>query len=243
MAEVDLNELERYLRIFQENPDSRVFAPLADLYRRLGKLEEAEEICREGIRRHPYYAGGRVALAHILLDKGRLVEALSEADSVVTYYPDNLLARKILIRVLGGQNELERARREFEALRHLAPMVANDPEVERALHGPSDRVQFPETPSHSVANYQISTLQNSYEETAVGREQSLTGREQSLTGRDASIGAPPISPRNPTASQPRMPEWTQHHSQDLSPAVARSHRLATLLRKKLILDSLIQSMS
>ncbi len=217
MAEVDLNELERYLRIFQENPDSRVFAPLADLYRRLGKLEEAEEICREGIRRHPYYAGGRVALAHILLDKGRLTEAYAEADAVVTYYPDNLLARKILIRVLGGQNELDRARREFEALRHLAPMVANDPEVEQALQGPSDRLRFPTTPSKSVANYVVTELQS------------------------------PLKP-SPFAQQtivdltPKMPEWTQKQSQDLSPAVARSHRLVGLLRKKLILDSLIQSL-
>lgn len=139
MAEVDLAELERYLRIFQENPDSRVFAPLADLYRRLGKLNEAEEICREGIRRHPYYAGGRVALAHILLDAGSLEEALSESDSVVTYYPDNLLARKILIRVLGALNESDRAKREFEALKHLAPVVASDPELEKAVQG---RVQL-----------------------------------------------------------------------------------------------------
>lgn len=136
-SNVDLGELERYLRIFQENPDSRVFAPLADLYRRLGRLQEAEEICREGIQRHPYYAGGRVALAHVLLDSSRLDEALAEVESVVTYYPDNLLARKILIRVLGGSDQLERARREFEALRVLAPLVASDPELSRALQGRS----------------------------------------------------------------------------------------------------------
>jgi len=144
--EVDLSELERYLRIFQENPDSRVFAPLADLYRRLGRLNEAEEICREGISRHPYYAGGRVAFSHVLLDSGRLEECLSEVENVVTYYPDNLLARKILIRALGGLGRLERAAREFEALKAMAPLIAADPDIEKALQGPVAPRHLPAEP-------------------------------------------------------------------------------------------------
>jgi ABC-type multidrug transport system fused ATPase/permease subunit len=36
-----------YLRRFKEDPTSRVFAPLADGYRRQGRLDEAIEICRE----------------------------------------------------------------------------------------------------------------------------------------------------------------------------------------------------
>ena len=146
VPDVDLAELERYLRIFQENPDSRVFAPLADMYRRLGRIAEAEEICREGMQRHPYYAGGRVALAHILLEASRFDEALVEADAVVTYYPDNLLARKILIRVLGGMNLLDRAKREYGALCALAPQMASDPEIERALQGPSKAKNLPQRP-------------------------------------------------------------------------------------------------
>lgn len=135
MADVDLAELEHYLRIFQENPDSRVFAPLADLYRRLGRLDDAERICREGLRRHPYYAGGRVALAHILFDKGQLSEAFDEVEAIVTYYPDNLLARKILIKTLMALGQRERAHRELEALRALAPEVAADPELHALLRG------------------------------------------------------------------------------------------------------------
>ena len=137
MAEVDLTELEHYLRIFQENPDSRVFAPLADLYRRLGRLDDAERICREGLRRHPFYAGGRVALAHILYDKVQLQEAFDEVEAIVTYYPDNLLARKILIKTLISLKHRDRAHRELEALRALAPEVASDPEImDLFRHGP-----------------------------------------------------------------------------------------------------------
>lgn len=143
---VDREELERYLRVFQQNPDSRVFAPLCDLYRRLGRLQEAEQICREGIRRHPYYAGGKVALAHILLDSHRFDEARSESESVVTFYPDNLLARKILIKALAGLGELHSAKKEFDTLRGLAPLIASDPELERALQGPATSRDLPVSP-------------------------------------------------------------------------------------------------
>lgn len=150
-SDVDLGELERYLRIYQENPDSRVFAPLADLYRRLGRLDEAERICLEGIRRHPYYAGGRVALAHIQLEMSRFEEALEEINSVVTYYPDNLLARKILIRVLGALGDSEAASRELDALRHVAPMIASDPDLEAAARGEApSRRSFPEHPAERI---------------------------------------------------------------------------------------------
>jgi tetratricopeptide (TPR) repeat protein len=133
---VDREELERYLRIYQQNSSSRVFAPLADLYRRLGRLGEAEEICREGIKKNPYYAGGKVALAHVLLDAHRFEEARVEAENVVTFYPDNLLARKILVKILGGLGETQLARKEFETLKGLAPQIASDPELERSLQGP-----------------------------------------------------------------------------------------------------------
>lgn len=133
MPDVDLNELERYLRIYQENPDSRVFAPLADMYRRLARYREAEQICREGLQRHPYYAGGKVALAYILFDTTRLAEAYQEIEAVVTYYPDNLMARKILVRVLMGMGQSDKAHREYAALLQMAPQLAGDPELERAL--------------------------------------------------------------------------------------------------------------
>jgi tetratricopeptide (TPR) repeat protein len=144
--QIDREELERYVRIYQENPDSRVFAPLADFYRRLGRLDEAELICREGISRHPYYPGGRVALAHVLLDQSKFELALAESEHVVTYYPDNLLARKILIRVLGGLGRLDRARRELQALEALAPQMIHDPEIEKALQGPSSQKFLSESP-------------------------------------------------------------------------------------------------
>lgn len=84
-----------YLRKYQEDPHSRVFAPLAEAYRKAGMTDEAIEIAREGMRLHPSFTGGRVALARALFDKRRYEEVLKELESVVQDAPDNLVAQRL----------------------------------------------------------------------------------------------------------------------------------------------------
>ena len=60
--------LIRYQKILEKNPDSRVFAPLAQAYRKLGMLDKALEILHIGIREHPKYALGHLGLAQCYAD-------------------------------------------------------------------------------------------------------------------------------------------------------------------------------
>jgi len=89
-------QIYHYLKKYQADPRSRVFAPLAEAYRKAGLLEEAIEICRDGIRYHPNFIGGRVALARALFDKGDYEGTVKELSPVVIDAPDNLVAQKIL---------------------------------------------------------------------------------------------------------------------------------------------------
>ena len=50
-------DLERYLRSYSQDPTSRVFAPLGETYRKLGKLDEAIEVLNEGMKTHPKLRG------------------------------------------------------------------------------------------------------------------------------------------------------------------------------------------
>src|ERR1700753_1887856 len=84
-----------YLRKYQEDPTSRVFAPLAEAYRKSGLLDEAVEIAREGLRVHPNFIGGRVALARALFDKKRFDEVVTELTPIVRDAPDNLVAQRV----------------------------------------------------------------------------------------------------------------------------------------------------
>ena len=89
-------QIYHYLRQYQADPRSRVFAPLAEAYRKAGLLDEAIEICRDGIRHHPNFVGGKVALARALFDKGDFENTAKELEPVVLDAPDNLIAQKLL---------------------------------------------------------------------------------------------------------------------------------------------------
>lgn len=85
-----------YLKKYQDDPTSRVFAPLAEAYRKAGLIDEAIEIAREGLRVHPGFIGGRVALARALFDRKHYEQVVQELTPVVQDVPDNLVAQRLL---------------------------------------------------------------------------------------------------------------------------------------------------
>lgn len=89
-------QIYHYLKRYQEDPSSRVFAPLAEAYRKAGLLDEAIEICKDGLRIHPHFIGGRVALARAFFDKRYYEEVVKELEPVVMDAPDNLIAQRLL---------------------------------------------------------------------------------------------------------------------------------------------------
>lgn len=84
-----LEQLERRVRT---DPTSVVFAALAEEYRRAGRFDEAIEICRRGLTRHPAYLSARVTLGRALIEVGALQEAEAELQRVLEAAPENLAA-------------------------------------------------------------------------------------------------------------------------------------------------------
>lgn len=87
--------LIKYLRAFEENRSSRVFAPLAETYRKIGMLDEALKVLREGIKRHPTYTLGYIVLAHCYYDRGNYEQAYNVIRPLVAEHLDNTLMQKI----------------------------------------------------------------------------------------------------------------------------------------------------
>ncbi|HBO85119.1 MAG: hypothetical protein A2073_05325 [Deltaproteobacteria bacterium GWC2_42_11] len=93
--EID-RDIERYRGILAKGPLSIVFAPLAELLRRRGFVDDALQICLDGLQKHPNHIGGKVALGRIYYDKGMIKEARKEFEEVIRIAPDNILAAKLL---------------------------------------------------------------------------------------------------------------------------------------------------
>ncbi len=119
-----------YLKRYQEDPTSRVFAPLAEAYRKAGLLDEAIDIARDGIRIHPHFVGGRVALARALFDKGQFGEVVKELEPIILDVPDNLVAQRLLAEsylILG------RVAHALAAYKTLLFLVPDDKEIAKMV--------------------------------------------------------------------------------------------------------------
>jgi predicted Zn-dependent protease len=119
-----------YLRKYQEDPTSRVFAPLAEAYRKAGLIDEAIEVAREGLRVHPSFVGGRVALARALFDKQTFAEVIEELREVVRDVPDNLAAQRLFAESSLMIGETNQALESYKLLLYFVP---TDPELAKIV--------------------------------------------------------------------------------------------------------------
>ena len=113
-----------YLKKYQEDPTSRVFAPLAEAYRKAGLVDEAIEIAREGLQLHPSFIGGRVALARALFDKHHYDQVVDELNFVIKDVPDNLVAQRLLAESYLMLGRVAEALGAYKMLLYFAPQDA-----------------------------------------------------------------------------------------------------------------------
>lgn len=119
-----------YLKKYQEDPTSRIFAPLAEAYRKAGLIREAIEIAREGLRIHPRFVGGRVALARALFDQREYPEVVRELAEVVRDVPDNLVAQRLLAESFLMMGRAAEALSAYKMLLYFSP---EDSEINRLV--------------------------------------------------------------------------------------------------------------
>jgi tetratricopeptide (TPR) repeat protein len=119
MASKDIEKLKDR---FEKDPNSKLFLPLAEEYRKEGMLDEAIEALQTGLEKHQAYTSARVLLGKIYLEKGLLPEARKEFESVIASVPDNLFAYKKLAEIYRDMGETELAITASKAILRLDPM-------------------------------------------------------------------------------------------------------------------------
>jgi len=114
-------EMEKYQAMLAKNPTSRVFAALAECYRKQGMLDEAIRLCVDGVKRYPNYMSGRVALGRAYFDKGMIKETRGELEKVVSITPNNIIANKVLGDVHLLEEDIEGAKEYFLKVVSMSP--------------------------------------------------------------------------------------------------------------------------
>lgn len=118
---VDGTHFRRWQEEVARDPGSPAFLPLAEVYRREGRLDVARRLCVRGLERRPEHVEAHALLGRLYREQGQLDKAFDEWDIALSLDPQHQGARRAI-----GYLCLER--REWSgAVRHLEAALAQEP--------------------------------------------------------------------------------------------------------------------
>jgi len=117
---------EKYSKIFEANPHSTVFAPLAECFRKMGRKDKALSLLRDGIKNHPDYLLGYLGLAQCYFELEQLNLAYNTLRSLIEKNRENIRLQRLFAKICEGTNHETEALESYKYLLFLNP---RDPEA------------------------------------------------------------------------------------------------------------------
>ena len=115
-------EIERLREKIEKDPNSKLFVPLAEEYKKAGMYDEAIDALIKGLEKQPSYLSARVSLGKIYVERGMLADAMAEFEKVIAAIPENLYAHKKLAEIYRELGDKDKAIREFKTVLKLNPL-------------------------------------------------------------------------------------------------------------------------
>ena len=138
----------RYYQQWQDDPTSIVFAPIAEYLLLYGMVDEALEICRAGLKRHPAFVSGRVVMAKVHLKRGNWDEADEQLRQALSTMPTNRSARELL--------------QEIDDMRHQERLAAQEGSSAAVSAGRAGGEEIQEAKSHRSPSWNTVTMAKIY---------------------------------------------------------------------------------
>lgn len=108
-------------KILDLDPNSQIFAALAEAYRRKGELESAFRVCQNGLRIHPSYGSAHVVMAKINLDRGLYDWAEAEVAKAVELDGTNRAVELLSAEISIYKGEFDKAVKQLKKLSSVDP--------------------------------------------------------------------------------------------------------------------------
>ena len=134
--------IDDLLKQFAENP-RRVFARLANEYRKRGELDTAIEICRAHVPLQPTYISGYIVLGQALYETGQLDEARSTFETALGLDPENLIGLRQLGDIARAKGDVSGALGWYKRLLEVDPQNEEVEALLRELEAPADSTPAP----------------------------------------------------------------------------------------------------
>lgn len=128
---IDASTVEKYQLILEKDPNSQVFAPLAEAYREMGMLPEAQKTVTAGVQRHPQFVSGLVTYAKVMRDSNQMEKALEALKKAASLAPENILAHQLSAEIHLATKNPKEALKAFKMVLFLNP---NSQTAQKAVH-------------------------------------------------------------------------------------------------------------
>ncbi|MGZ4778047.1 MAG: tetratricopeptide repeat protein [Thermoanaerobaculia bacterium] len=169
------------------DPKSRLFYPLAEELRKVGKFGEAEEVLRAGLALHPTYLSAWVGLGRILREEKKDRDAIEALLKALQVDPGNVVAARLLADVYYDLGEKVESIKKYKLVHALLP---SDQEVQ-AMIEKLDRELNPIEPSPF----------------AVSEEAPPTAKRAAMPAAEPPRAGP--APTPPPVADSAMPLWSE----------------------------------
>ena len=127
--EID-DRIEKCKKILDGDPNSQIFAALAEAYRKNGELERAFRICQNGLKIHPSYGPAHIVMAKINLDRGLYDWAVAEANKAAELDGRTRTVELLLAEINIYKGEFKEA---IKLLQKLSTADPNNDQIKKLL--------------------------------------------------------------------------------------------------------------
>jgi predicted regulator of Ras-like GTPase activity (Roadblock/LC7/MglB family) len=115
------NRIAKCQKILESDPNSQIFASLAEAFRKKGDLEKAFRICQDGLRIHPDYGAAHVVMAKVNLDRGLYDWAEAEVNKAIDSDGNNRNIELLLAEIYIYKGEYQSAIKLLKKLHSVDP--------------------------------------------------------------------------------------------------------------------------
>ena len=181
------------LHLSQMDPTGRAFVPLADTHRRLGELDRALEVLRQGLAVHPDFASAHVVTGWLHRDRREDAHAIRSFERVLELDAENRVALRSLAELVKDVG------RRAEYVERLLELDPDDPEVAAVKH-------------HLEADVAAGSARGGTTEASALSRPSVTEEKQAAELESAEIGEWVVSemPTHPVSIAELAPDAREH---------------------------------
>src|SRR5687767_9032256 len=141
MAAAGTNPKIEELRFkLKTDPKSRLFYPLAEELRKVGKFAEAEQVLRGGLSTHATYLSAWVVLGRVLREQQKHADAVEALTRALELDRGNVVAARLLAESYVSLGEKVEAIKKYKLVAALMP---GDDDIEAAIHRLQNELDMP----------------------------------------------------------------------------------------------------